>query len=167
MVKHSSWLFPIDQTNSTDEWSTPWSMFRRWNELFRFTLDAAASAPNAKCERFFSKEDNGLNQSWSGFRVFCNPPYSQVDKWMEKASREAKKGTFIVYLVFARIDTEWFHRYAVKADYVISLRGRLTFTRQDGKRGTAPAPSVLIIFNCDIPLRDLMKLGLVWSVKNE
>lgn len=50
-----------------------------------FTLDVAAAAHNTKCARYFTREDNGLEQDWSGERVWCNPPYSEIAPWVRKA----------------------------------------------------------------------------------
>lgn len=50
----------------TDEWATPQYVFDMLNEEFHFTLDAAATAENAKCERFYTKEQDGLKMPWGG-----------------------------------------------------------------------------------------------------
>jgi phage N-6-adenine-methyltransferase len=73
-----------------DTRGTPHDLFHYWNMRYRFTIDVAANAKNAKCARFYSKEDNGLEQSWAGERVWCNPPYSEIPKWVEKAHQETK-----------------------------------------------------------------------------
>jgi len=52
-------------TSTSNEWATPQEFFDRLNEEFRFTLDAAATPENAKCERFFTFRENGLAQSWA------------------------------------------------------------------------------------------------------
>lgn len=52
-----------------------------------FTLDVAASAHNRKVTSYYSIEDDGLNLGWFG-RVWCNPPYSNIRPWIEKAHRE-------------------------------------------------------------------------------
>lgn len=52
-----------------------------------FTLDVAASAHNAKCDRFYSIENDGLARWWTG-TVWCNPPYSNIRPWVEKAWHE-------------------------------------------------------------------------------
>ena len=56
-------------SSKTDQWATPQSFFDMLNEEFHFTLDAAADETNHKCERYFTKEQDGLNQSWGGDRV--------------------------------------------------------------------------------------------------
>ena len=50
-----------------------------------FTVDAAAAAHNTKCERFWTKKQNGLTQDWAPERVWCNPPYSNIRPWVVKA----------------------------------------------------------------------------------
>lgn len=53
-------------SSNTPEWETPQDLFDRLDALYHFDLDAAATPENAKCARFFTKEDNGLMQMWGG-----------------------------------------------------------------------------------------------------
>jgi len=80
-----------------------------WQERFgEFTLDVAAAAHNAKCERYFDLETNGLSQSWAGERVWCNPPYSAIEPWVRKAWAEAPLTRGIVMLLPAnRTEQKW------------------------------------------------------------
>jgi phage N-6-adenine-methyltransferase len=74
-----------------------------------FTLDVAAAPHNAKCERYYTKEDNGLVQKWSGI-VWCNPPYStySLGAFVLKAWYEARWCERIVMLVPAnRPEQDW------------------------------------------------------------
>lgn len=71
-----------------DDRATTPEVFDPLHKRFRFTLDVAAAAHNAKCERYYTVDDDGLGQSWSGERVWCNPPYSNVGAWVEKAWAE-------------------------------------------------------------------------------
>lgn len=52
---------------------------------FGFTIDAAATAENARLKRYWTAEDDALAQSWAGERVWCNPPHSNVARWVGKA----------------------------------------------------------------------------------
>jgi phage N-6-adenine-methyltransferase len=70
-----------------DRGTTP-ELFDPLNERFDFTLDVAAAPHNAKCKRYFTREDDGLAQSWTGERVWCNPPYSDIGAWVGKAHAE-------------------------------------------------------------------------------
>lgn len=68
-----------------DDRAVPFELFDRWNERFHFTVDAAASAENARLPRFWTREDDGLHQPWAGERVWCNPPYSDIKPWVTNA----------------------------------------------------------------------------------
>lgn len=62
--------------NRTDVWATPQDFFDKLNAVFNFNLDVCALSENAKCERFFSPEQNGLKQEWTG-TCWMNPPYGR------------------------------------------------------------------------------------------
>ena len=75
---------------------------------FGFTLDVCATAESAKCDRYFTREDNGLNQPWDGV-VWCNPPFDDIASWVAKSWLELLSGTTdtIVVLVPAWTDRAW------------------------------------------------------------
>lgn len=134
------------------DWETPQAFFDELDAEFGFTLDAAATAQNAKCARFFDAEADGLAQDWGGERVFCNPPYGrQVGKWAEKAFVESRKpGTLVVLLVASRTDTSWFHDYIWgHADEVRFLKGRLRFESGGVPGDAAPFPSLVAVYGRD------------------
>lgn len=58
-------------SSKTDQWATPQDFFDKLNEEFHFTLDPCADEFNHKCVRYFTKEQNGLVQDWSGETVFA------------------------------------------------------------------------------------------------
>ncbi len=129
-------------SSATDLWATPQDFFDRLNVEFGFTLDVCATAENAKCPRYFTKETDGLSQEWAGV-CWMNPPYGRtIGAWMKKASDSAKGGATIVCLVPARTDTAWWHDYAIKGE-VRFIRGRLKF---GGHKSSAPFPSAVVIF---------------------
>ena len=133
-------------SSKTDDWATPQEFFDKLNKEFCFDLDPCADKYNHKCETYFTKETNGLKQSWAGHCVFCNPPYGrEIGKWVEKAAEEAKKpNTTVVMLIPARTDTTYFHEYIYKKDTEIRfIRGRLKFGKS---KTSAPFPSMVVIF---------------------
>ena len=75
--------------SESQEWETPKELFDELDREFHFNLDAAASRENAKCERFFTKDQDGLKQKWKG-TVWCNPPYGKkaTRDWTRKAYEE-------------------------------------------------------------------------------
>jgi len=73
-------------SSATDEWSTPQDLFDRLNDEFHFTIDVCASEENTKVSRYYTKEQDGLKQDWTGETVWCNPPYGrQIKRWIHKA----------------------------------------------------------------------------------
>jgi len=135
-------------SSATDDWETPRSLFDRLSAEFGgFGLDVCASEQNAKCERFYTVKEDGLNQDWRGM-CWMNPPYGRtIGAWVKKASESAKGGSTVVCLLPARTDTAWWHEHIMRADSAASevrfIRGRLKF----GKAlNSAPFPSCIVIF---------------------
>jgi site-specific DNA-methyltransferase (adenine-specific) len=129
------------------EWGTPQEFFDQLNEEFDFTLDPCASHENTKCERYFTKAEDGLAQSWAGERVFMNPPYgTEAANWIAKAYFESQYAEVIVGLLPARTDTRWFHDFVNQKAEVRFVKGRLKFEGQDGKTGTATFPSIVVVW---------------------
>ena len=132
-------------SSNTDNWGTPRRLFDALDEIFNFDLDACASPENAKCKRFFTKEDDALKKSWGG-AVFCNPPYGRaIEEFVKKAAYEIKHNArVIVMLLPARTDTRWFHEYLYCKDNVEIrfIRGRLKF---EGAKYNAPFPSMIAV----------------------
>lgn len=96
-------------SSNTAEWATPQAFFDELNKEFDFTLDPCATPQNAKCARYFTKEVDGLKQSWRGERVYCNPPYGRdIGKWVEKAHNETLAGGYAC----CDVDTRP-HRHAI------------------------------------------------------
>lgn len=127
-------MLPANFSSETCEWATPQNVFDEMNEKYNFTLDVSATPENAKCSKFFTKDDDGLRQSWAGERCWMNPPYGRdMGKWVEKAFLESQRGALVVCLVPARTDVKWWHEWAMRGD-VVFIKGRLKFQRIDGAR---------------------------------
>ena len=73
-------------SSKTDQWATPQWFFDELNKEFNFTLDPCADKYNHKCEKYYTKEQDGLLQDWEGETVFCNPPYGNKETglWTKK-----------------------------------------------------------------------------------
>lgn len=138
-------------SSKTDQWATPQDFFDELDLEFHFTLDPCADKDNHKCKKYFTKEDDGLQQDWGGETVFCNPPYGRnlTGQWVKKASEEINKpGTTVVLLLPSRTDTKWFHDYLYKKDNVELrfVKGRLKFG--DGKN-SAPFGSLVAVMKSE------------------
>lgn len=138
----------IHHSSLSDEWSTPDATFQALNSEFNFTLDAAATAANAKCERYFSIVHDGTRQSWKNETVWLNPPYSRgkQNRFIEKAAHAAQReGATVVMLIPARPDTVSWHRHIIgQPDVEVRfIKGRLRF---GDSTDPAPFPSAIVIF---------------------
>ena len=133
-------------TSNNDNWATPREFFDALDREFHFTLDACALPENAKCEKYFTPDVDGLQQDWGGAAVFCNPPYGRtVGQWVRKAYHESHKhDTVVVMLLPARTDTSWFHDWIYHRAEIRFIRGRLKF---GDSKNSAPFPSMIVIFN--------------------
>lgn len=147
-------------SKATDEWETPQDFFDALDAEFHFEWDMAANPDNAKCLRYFSKDGLGggawdaLAHDWSEFLRgpgWCNPPYSQCAKFLERAAQQARKGVTTVMLIPSRTDTRYWHLHIWDAEKhaprpgveIRFIKGRLKF---GNSTNSAPFPSVVIIF---------------------
>jgi phage N-6-adenine-methyltransferase len=74
-----------------------------------FDLDVAASRQNALAADFFDARFSGLERGWWG-RVWCNPPYSEIRPWVEKAEAEHRRGrtlAIVMLLPANRTEQGW------------------------------------------------------------
>ena len=130
-------------SSAKTEWSTPQAFFDELNREFRFTTDVCALPENAKCEHYFTPEQDGLAQKWTGM-CWCNPPYGrEIGKWVQKASESAQSGVTVVMLLPARTDTKWFHGYIYGRAEIRFVAGRLKF---GGSKNSAPFPCMVVVF---------------------
>ena len=132
-------------SSKSSEWTTPQDLYDALNEEYGFTLAPCATHESAKCEKYYTLDEDGLNQDWTGNTVFMNPPYGrEIKHWIKKAWESSKKGkTTVVCLIPARTDTKYWHDYCMKAHRIVFIKGRLKFGNQESG---APFPSAIVIF---------------------
>lgn len=132
-------------SHGSDEWSTPMWLFDTLNKEFNFSFDLAASKDNTLCKKFFSKEDSALDRPWPKNKgvLFCNPPYSMLREFLEKAATEWKlRGIRSIFVVPARVETRAFSDSAHEIAEIRFFKGRVGFS---GK-ANAPFPSVVLYY---------------------
>jgi phage N-6-adenine-methyltransferase len=117
--------------DDVDDRGTPPDLFAWCEERFgAFTVDVAASPKNAKCPRFYTRDDDGLSQNWDGERVWCNPPFSKLEPWARKAW-DSKADVVVMLLPANRTEQPWWQ------EHIESHRdrgGRLTTIFLPGRR---------------------------------
>ena len=90
---------PVLFSSKSDDWPTAQDFFDKMNRSYGpFDLDVCAIPQNAKCPRFYTSVDDGLQQPWVG-RCWMNPPYGKtIGKWIRKAWEASVEGATVVCL---------------------------------------------------------------------
>ena len=112
--------------NLRDLWQTPKSLFRRLNWEFLFTADICASHENKLHPVYYTEDQDALTSPW--FNVnWCNPPYSDVTPWVDKAIEQYQQGKTIVMLVPSDTSVKWFKKAYDSCNEVRFISGRISF----------------------------------------
>ena len=133
-------------SSQTHDWATPQSIVDSVEALLgiTFSLDPCAYPSTAKAPKYYTALEDGLAQDWGDHTCWVNPPYGKhMGQWAKKASQYHS-----VVLVPARTDTGWWHEYAMGADVIYLIRGRLRF---EGAEHSAPFPSALLHYSRQVP----------------
>jgi len=119
------------QTNVTknDDWETPKKIFEYVCTKYNIhpIIDVCATIQNAKLEKYFTIQDNALDKEWDE-DFFMNPPYSEINQWMQKAYEQHKKyNVNALILVFAKTSVKWWHKYVEGKAETHFQKGRIRF----------------------------------------
>lgn len=77
-------------SSKTDQWATPEDFFEELDKEFHFNLDPCADEQNHKCEKYFTKEDNGLSKDWGG-GIACFAILRMVEQLQTGLKRHTEK----------------------------------------------------------------------------
>lgn len=149
----------------SDEWYTPKHIFNALN--LKFDLDVASPSRDhwVPASRVFTKDDDGLKQSWNGL-VFMNPPFGgrngQVP-WLQKFINHGDG----IAIVAARTSAKWFQDLMPTADAMLFPYGKTKFVKPDGSVGTSPGTGVVIVAMGERSVNALRdsKLGMFLKIK--
>ncbi|WP_194849419.1 DNA N-6-adenine-methyltransferase [Escherichia coli] len=129
----------------SDDWRTPYRLFRNLHREFSFSMDGAATKHDTLLPRF---TDDIHNQSWVGERVFCNPPYSDIPSFLLKAA----EADLAVFLIPYRPQTIYWleHIFTNPLCHEIRILHRaVKYLPPAGHNGLvvrAPFPAALVVF---------------------
>lgn len=125
-------------TASEQSYETPGYIYDHYARRFRYVVDLAASAKNAKCPVYLTERDDSFSHVWAdlvrsfrgnpGPEVFknpdngtraagwLNPPFCQAGRWAERMAEEAAAldyGDVLTMLCLSNsIGTEWYKAVA-------------------------------------------------------
>lgn len=148
---------PSQQQTSTtpadarDEWRTPPFVFDFWARRFRFDVDLAANVHNTMCQDWIDRETDALTVDWADYGQgvgFLNPPYSDIEPWLEKARAEAARGfTTVALLPVANGQLFYGRQLFGIASEVWWISGRIAFLDSAGKpRAGNTAGSLVAVY---------------------
>jgi len=136
-------------SRKSNEWITPQWLYDLLNKEFEFELDPAATDDNARCDEYYTIEEDGLQCPWAPSTTYVNPPYSPWQtalKWVKKAYTESQLGAVVVMLLPVRTSNIWFHKYVMKSAEIRFMNGRLVFANSPPEGWGAPFPSMIVVF---------------------
>ena len=149
-------IYPKGVGNN-DVFGTPQGLYDQLNAIFNFTLDAACTRANCKAPNgfYFDEGINALQMSWANERVFCNPPFSLKDKFIEKAYDEVIGGKcpiVVMILPLSCQSTQAFQKYIKKHFFFETLLGRIQFINTDTQKPMPgnPTGTTIVYFKRDI-----------------
>lgn len=132
-----------------DCYSTPDYIYNHYYDIFNFNLDVAADNENAKCLRYFTEEDNALEQDWYG-RVWCNPPFSLKAKFAKKAHEQIVNKNIsvcIMILPLNSISASYFHDFIEGKYHYQILQNRISFIDPEtGKPRSGNNTGTVVVF---------------------
>jgi len=115
-----------------DLWQTPPSFYKRIDEEFNFAIDVAASKHNHLAPFYIDEQMNALGDNvWPSVACWCNPPYSNIGPWVDKAVEAARGGATVVMLVPSDTSVKWFKRAWDTASEMRFISGRISFINAD------------------------------------
>jgi hypothetical protein len=124
-----------------DCFATPSWLYQTLDAEFGFGLDAAATRESAKCEVFFTPEEDALKQDWRGASggkpVFLNPPFNRamLPAFIEKAYRESQGGLDVVCILPFLKSYPCFQDYVWPFAEMRHVRGLVVFDGFGPKEG--------------------------------
>lgn len=87
------------------------------HERQSFDTDVCCTIHNIPAKTYYTEKENGLMQEWGDFN-YCNPPFNECEKWIKKASSEQEKGKTTIFLIPARTETAYWHKYILNKENV-------------------------------------------------
>lgn len=127
--------------NIRNYWETPDWLFDTLDDVFNFTIDAAANEDNRKLVRYWGEDDDALSQSWEEEVVFCNPPTSdgEYGTWLDYAENQyLNHGATAAMVVPFKWETRGFDAVRNSARYILLPQRRIKFDPPDGVSGKSP-----------------------------
>lgn len=129
----------MSRVSDRDAFNTPQAFYEQLDRVFSFEIDVACDSGNMKAPKGFAKDlgSCGLDNEWTG-RAFCNPPFSEKNKWINKAVQEVESGkcpVCVMVLPLNCISADGFFNGVIKNGYFYEvLNRRIQFLDNETKK---------------------------------
>jgi phage N-6-adenine-methyltransferase len=134
-----------------DLWQTPKEIFNFYKKMYKLSFDVAANNKNhmTDCYYDFLSGEDALKEPWSMYGNWCNPPYSNIKPWVEKAIKEMREGNLTVMLIPSDTSASWFRLAYDHCSECHLISGRISFVRADTQERQSGnnKGSVVFVFN--------------------
>ena len=135
------------------EWYTPdWILGIARHTMGGIDLDpasCAAAQEHVQAARFYTMEEDGLEQPWYG-RVWLNPPFAAglIDRFAEKMASDVREGNVseACWISNNATETVWFSEIASVAAAMFLPRGRVRFWAPEERPDSAPLQGQALVY---------------------
>ena len=101
-------------TMNANDYKTPPELYQKALKFIgqeHFSCDVCCSERNIPAIiHFIEGERNGLTEDWEYYN-WCNPPFNECKKWIEKAFKEQQEGNTTCMLIPVRTETKYWHDF--------------------------------------------------------
>ena len=125
---------------------------KRLLQIDAFAFDFAASCCNTQASQYFDDATDAMVFSGKGWaeRVvggwgWLNPPYTDIEPWVERCKDAKRAGAHIALLVPASVGADWFRDHVDGHAQVKFLNGRLGFL-PDQPKALYPKDCILCLY---------------------
>lgn len=95
-----------------NDYKTPPELYEKALKFFgieKFDCDVCCSEKNIPADNYFiESQSDGLTEEWKHYN-WCNPPFNECKKWIEKAYKEQRRGNMTCMLLPVRTETKYWH----------------------------------------------------------
>lgn len=141
----------VSNNSGENEWYTPSKFIEAAIQVMGgIDLDPASSElanKTVNAKTFYTKEDNGLEQVWSG-KVWMNPPYAQplISEFSSKLVDSLETISQAIVLVNNATETNWFQNMATRSNAICFPSKRIKFVDKEGNPSGEPLQGQAILY---------------------
>lgn len=124
---------PTTDGSDSDSWCTPEEVLRCvYETMGDIDLDPCSN-PHSQVAATteWTITDDAFSKDWSGYkRIYCNPPYSNPGRWLQRCRDAHALGAEVIVLVKCDPSVRWWNRHMWTATAIAFWSKRIAFVSQ-------------------------------------